>query len=81
MLRCAEYCSHVIQQLTYRMFVEAAFFMEAVSAVALNHMFAGCRGCSAYDSLDGVLTPYVQACSTSNAKYVSPLDDAPAFLP
>ncbi|KAL0020782.1 hypothetical protein WJX79_001465 [Trebouxia sp. C0005] len=27
-------------------------------------------GCSAYDSLDGVLTPYVQACSTSNAKYL-----------
>ncbi|KAL0020772.1 hypothetical protein WJX77_012245 [Trebouxia sp. C0004] len=28
------------------------------------------RGCSAYDSLDGVLTPYVQTCSKSNAKYL-----------
>ncbi|KAL0024407.1 hypothetical protein WJX79_011128 [Trebouxia sp. C0005] len=28
------------------------------------------RGCSAADSLDGVLTPYVQACSTSTAEYL-----------
>ena len=28
-----------------------------------------CRGCSAADSLDGVLTPYVQACSISTAEY------------
>lgn len=33
-----------------------------------SHKGADCRGCSASDPLDGVLTPYVQACSTTTAR-------------
>lgn len=39
----------------------------------MHYQCACCRGCSAVDALDGVLTPYVQACSTSTNKWVSQL--------